>query len=40
MRILSLAAIIVGLSLSYLVHAEAQTAFNLAVLNGLSPLTC
>ena len=39
MRILSLAAIIVGLSLSYLVHAEAQTAINLAVLNGLSPLT-
>jgi len=39
MRILSLAAITVGLSLSYLVHAEAQTATNLAVLNGLSPLT-
>ena len=39
MRILSLAAVTVGLSLSYLVHAEAQTATNLAVLNGLSPLT-
>ena len=39
MRILSLAAVTVGLSLSYLVHGEAQTATNLAVLNGLSPLT-
>ena len=39
MRLLSLAAVTVGLSLSYLVHAEAQTATNLAVLNGLSPLT-
>jgi hypothetical protein len=39
MRILSLAAVTVGLSLSYLVPAEAQTATNLAVLNGLSPLT-
>jgi hypothetical protein len=39
MRIISLAAVTVSLSLSYLVHAEAQTATNLAVLNGLSPLT-
>src|ERR1700683_655498 len=39
MRILSSAAVTVALSLSYLVHAEAQTATNLAVLNGLSPLT-
>jgi hypothetical protein len=39
MRTLSLAAVIVALSLSYLVHAKAQTATNLAVLNGLSPLT-
>jgi PAP2 superfamily len=39
MRILILAAVTVGLSLSSLIQAEAQTATNLAVLNGLSPLT-
>jgi len=39
MRRLNLAAVAIGLSLSYLVQAEAQTATNLAVLNGLSPLT-
>jgi membrane-associated phospholipid phosphatase len=39
MRISNLVAVAIGLNLSYLVHAEAQTATNLAVLNGLSPLT-
>src|SRR5580693_758743 len=39
MRILNLVAVAIGLNLSSLVHAEAQTATNLAVLNGLSPLT-
>src|ERR1700742_108384 len=39
MRILSFVAVAISLSLSYLVQAEAQTATNLTILNGLSPLT-
>src|ERR1700722_79575 len=39
MRILIFAAVTVGLSLLNLLQAKAQTAINLAVLKGLSPLT-
>src|ERR1700727_1461394 len=39
MRKLSLAAATISLGFLYLVQAEAQTAINLAVLNGLSPLS-
>lgn len=39
MRIVHCAALTFGVSLSFVVPAEAQTAANLAVLKGLSPLT-